>query len=70
MKLLSQPSPELDHWFREVFDTDVFLRSETINTLLGNIDGYSSQGNNYFLFSDRDTADTVFVPLDFDRAFF
>lgn len=48
------------------FSVDRFLRSQALDMLLGNIDGYRSMGNNYYLYFNEDGI-IEWIPYDYDN---
>lgn len=48
------------------FSVDAFLRSQALDVLLGNIDGYRSMGNNYYLYFDEEGI-AKWIPYDYDN---
>lgn len=48
------------------FSVDRFLRAQALDVLLGNIDGYRSMGNNYYLYFNEEGR-IEWIPYDFDN---
>jgi spore coat protein CotH len=52
-----------------IFDIDSYMRQLAVETLLGHWDGYSYNVNNYYLYENPFTGQTVFIPYDVDNTF-
>ncbi len=48
------------------FSVDRFIRSQAMDVVLGNIDGYRSMGNNYYLYFNEDGI-VEWIPYDYDN---
>lgn len=52
-----------------IFNLNHFLRYMVIETSLGNPDSYTWRGNNWFLYTDFDTEQSLYVPYDQEESF-
>lgn len=57
---------EFKNYIKEHFAVDRFIKSQALDVLLGNIDGYRSMGNNYYLYFNEDGI-IEWIPFDYDN---
>lgn len=67
---LQVPDDELEAALSEVVDLDAFFRFWAVETLIGHVDGYAQNTNNFYVYFDPDNGDrAVFLPWGPDDAF-
>ena len=54
---------------RATFDIDAFAEFYAVNQVIGNWDTYGGYAHNFYLYTDPESSQIVFVPWDFDLAF-
>lgn len=57
---------EFKQYIESNFEVDRFIRSQALDVLLGNVDGYRSMGNNYYLYFNEN-GKAEWLPYDYDN---